>query len=68
MRFGEDYEELFFSSGRGILANCGIVGLGPDGRLYGGYDNPLSNNLTNVERTELADYMIARWTKFKEMK
>lgn len=73
----EPEDEFEFSTGRRIYANNCIIGLSPSGEVSGGYDNPLweahltepwredQTLLTNVERIELADYMIALWQKYR---
>ena len=49
-----------------IFANCGIIGISADGRLYGGYDQSLyDEDLTDKQKIELAEYVIARWEKYK---
>lgn len=54
-------------SGRRAEANRGLVSVDAAGRLYDGYDSSFvdEEKLTPQERTELADFMIARWTAFK---
>lgn len=65
------------SSGRRFYANCGYIGLGPDGAgdsLPEGHDgaielrrdwDPEFEPWTAAERAELADAMIERWQAFK---
>lgn len=72
---------LLFSSGKVVYANNGIVGLGSGagyyyGKVFEGYDgairesqaaeDPDGDGLTNAECRELADYMIAEWSRYKE--
>lgn len=62
-------EDFYFSTGRVICANKGIIGLNPNLETYEGYDAPLflyGIQLDQQERIELADYMISLWTKYKE--
>lgn len=58
------------STGKRISANCGILGLGfdYDGELtmFQGYDGGIGESLTAGERVEVADYMIALWSRFKD--
>lgn len=69
--------KVVFSSGRERHCNCGIIGLGPDGSVSEGYDGSLWSSafpdseihdapLTDDDLIELADFMIARWTEFRE--
>lgn len=65
---GETEEDFKFEcSGRVVTANCGIIGIGPMGSVYDGYDGGMgdSDAFTTPERVELADYMIERWTRYK---
>jgi hypothetical protein len=52
-------------------ANCGIVGLSPEGEVSEGYDGGFwyndSDSLTPTERIELGEYMISRWREFVEV-
>jgi len=71
MRVDGDY--CVFSDGAKVYINGGIVGLGPDLETYGGYDGDLGIwvgdydkfGLTDNQRQELANYMIAKWTEYK---
>ena len=60
---------LFESTGKTCYINHGLIGIAPSG-VYScsGYDDDFYNaeDLTEQERTELADYMIKRWQAFKE--
>lgn len=58
-----------FSTGREVRAHRGIIGLSPQLDVYGGYDGTIAHygqELTPVERRELADYMRALWQSFAE--
>ena len=73
-------EVYVLSGGRKIDANKGLISISEEGWLYEGYDStlaeaispeeheyePLALHWTPEERAEVADHMIARWTKFKE--
>jgi hypothetical protein len=70
-----DGDDLIFSNGRRVYANFGSIGIGDDLRVcYGGDggiaawpgDDMPEYVLTEAERLELADYMIALWTKFRD--
>lgn len=74
-----DGDTITFSSGRTTYANYGIIGISPDLSLFGGYDGSIDwpvpdwwqpeakvGKLTSDDMRELADHMIATWTKFKE--
>jgi len=62
--------KLFFSSGRVANAYAGVVGLSANcDDVFGGYDDEINDELgelTQDEKTELADYMIGQWQKFKD--
>lgn len=63
----------FACSERVAYANLGVIGIDPDGNLFGGYDDNFEANqgdddaraLTPDERHELAEHMIERWQKFQ---
>lgn len=59
---------IFECSGRDVYANRGIIGINPDLETSEGYDGglPWDEPLTKAERIELADYMIALWTRYRE--
>lgn len=70
---------IMLSTGKGIYANCGYMGInelgelseGYDGHICGGdfeagYDSHDHYELTTAERIELADYVISLWLKYKE--
>ena len=68
-------DDVIFSTGLIVYANCGIIGLVDNkGELEvsDGYDGCFSSsnrggkNMTAAEKVELADYMIALWTRYKE--
>jgi hypothetical protein len=73
-----DGDTVKFRSGREEYANCGIIGISPDGNVSGGYDDGFGDFeghedmpvLSRKERVELAEYMIIQWEKFamKEIK
>ena len=68
----------FACSGRTVSAYAGVLGLGPDGFIGGGFDSTLfephadedtltrEENLTAAEREELAEFMIAAWSEVWE--
>ncbi len=64
-------DDLVFSTGKRVYANNGIIGLGPDLDISGGYDQgiyyPDANceDLSKQELIELADHMITKWQEFK---
>ena len=67
-------DRVIFSTGKILYANCGVIGLGPkadyategwDGSFEGQDEEEEENYLTQPERVELADYMIALWGKYK---
>ena len=65
IRKGDDF--TFVTTGRKIDANRGIIGLAPDGSVFGGYDDIVfyyDDPITPEERRELAEYMIAQWAAF----
>jgi len=53
--------------GKLYYANNGIIGIGPDGATFGGYDDSFGwSGLTKDEKIELAELMIERWTNYKK--
>ena len=59
----------FESTDKTFYANDLIVGISDELRISEGYDGCIDGDeypLTKEERIELADYMIARWTKYKK--
>jgi len=68
-------DTVTFSTGKERYANCGIIGLAPDGEVTQGSDGGFwareeaeyrDDPLTPAERLELADYMIERWKMFRD--
>jgi len=73
-------DQFVMDDGTMILANCGIIGLGPELTVHEGYDGDihevdLHENLEGLDwideatpetKKELADFMISRWTQYKE--
>jgi hypothetical protein len=67
-------DDLVMSSGRRFYANCGIIGLSDRLTVTEGYDGAVpawedgwgGAVMTTEERREMADYMIALWTKFRD--
>lgn len=62
------------TTGRRVYANRGILGIDEQGSVSEGYDGGVElerdwddtfQSWTPEERTELADEMIRRWTRFK---
>jgi hypothetical protein len=65
MKFDDD--QVVFSSGKSEYAFSGIIGINSALELSYGYDGSLADERwTKEEAIELADYMIALWTKYKE--
>jgi len=64
MKIEGDY--VIFNTGSKHYANNGIIGIDQDFNLFGGYDGCFENDsdLTNVEKHELANYMIKQWSEF----
>lgn len=65
----QDEDFITLPSGREIGANRRIIGIDDRGAVFEGYDggvdSPEGRGLTDAQRIELADIMIARWTEFK---
>jgi hypothetical protein len=68
-------DTITLSTGREVYANRGIIGLSDDLRPSYGYDGGIEAwgrtymdepPWSKAERQELADYMIALWTQFRE--
>lgn len=58
---------LVASTGTVIEANASIVGIAPNLEVFGGYDDArVDLDLTQAERIELADYMIAKWLEYRK--
>lgn len=63
-----DPDYVTLGSGRKFYANNGIIGLDPDGGIYGGYDGGFGDgNFTADEKRELAEMMIMRWRRWGEL-
>jgi len=63
------YTLKFESTSREFYANNLIVGISDDLKISEGYDGCIESDeypLIKEERIELADYMIERWTKYKQ--
>lgn len=58
-----DADTIILSDGTRIPAHGHVIGLGPDGVLYEGYDGLLPLGLTPAQKVEIAATMIDRWTK-----
>lgn len=59
-------DTIILSSGKILMANCGVIGLDAYGQVFSGYDDNIdTEDLTPQERIELADYMISEWEAFK---
>lgn len=68
--------EVLFSTGKEMYANAGVIGIGPDLDVSGGWDQGFCSqdgyceeydeSLTRKERIELAEYMIGLWIEFKK--
>ena len=64
MEYGFKDEDVYqLSTGTIIYANRGIIGLAPDGSIYGGYDEGVHTrgDLTDDEVRDVAAYMIEKW-------
>ncbi len=58
-------DELVFSTGKRVSANCGIIGIDAEGEVFGGFDDGIdTEELTLQEKHELCDYVIAQWQKW----
>lgn len=65
---------VVLASGRRLRATGGVLGLGFNGGLTGGYDEYIAledddgddSPLTNAERAEIAYAMVARWKAWGE--
>ncbi len=71
MTIDMDKDQLVFTSGKTVYACLGAVGIREysNGTLdvVEGFDGGINTEeLSQGERMELADYMIALWQKFKE--
>jgi hypothetical protein len=55
-------------NGKKFSAHCGIIGIGPDGYLYEGYDGGFGEGVevTQEDRIALAKLMIERWQQVLE--
>lgn len=59
---------LLESTGRELYVCCRTIGLDGDGVIYNGHDGYLGETeggLTDEEKAEVADHMIAEWTKLR---
>lgn len=77
----DDHGNFTLSTGRTFCANRGLISVGEGDfkpwELYAGYDNSLGTgewddvrdepaDFTDDEKREIADFMIERWTRFRE--
>lgn len=75
----EDGDSICLSSGRVVQANHGIIGISGDLQVYEGYDGFVDvagdylddvsvdgADLTDADRVELADLMVARWMRYRQ--
>jgi len=69
----EEFDRIKFENGTEVPAYRGIIGLGTDGNVYGGYDSRIWRdsldpddpaNITPGNRIELAHFMIKAWRQF----
>lgn len=69
-------DDVIFSTGKRMSANCGVIGISPKGGVTEGWDGGFFDpeaaakwdedpELTPSECVELADYMIERWQEFR---
>lgn len=64
---------LFASTGRQLFPKDNVIGITPEGDVFGGFLHFLDDvvhprddgHLTKAEKVELADYMIKLWTDYK---
>jgi hypothetical protein len=57
---------IIFLTGKRIYSNNGIIGLSPKLEVTEGYDGDIEiEDLTKEERLELAEYMLKKWTEFR---
>jgi hypothetical protein len=64
-----DKNEITLSSGKSVYACRGIVGIGPDGATYTGFDGYLGEHcgsLTMAETVEICKMMEKRWKDLRE--
>ena len=72
-----DCDTYLLDSGRRFSANCHIIGIDEEGKIFGGYDQRIelvdwdvednvgpNSGFTDEERRELAEHMVARWKKW----
>lgn len=65
MRINNEIAE--FSSGITKAIECGIIGINNEFELSEGYDAKIrSNELSDCDKIELADYMINLWSTFRD--
>jgi len=67
--------EYTLSTGRTFYANCGIIGLSPEGDITEGYDGFVDRHpqafpaadpaFTPEEKAEIADFMIQQWEAYR---
>jgi hypothetical protein len=77
MNYDENEDEYTLSTGTRFSANQGIIGINPQIYISEGYDGGINigfdenedwrlKEFTTEERKEIAEFMIALWTKFAE--
>ena len=60
------YPAYELSTGKKVLTDSAIIGLSEGGVLTSGYERIIYGEFSPEEKREIADYMISKWTRFKE--
>ena len=64
----DENDTLIFDSGLTVEAKYGAVGISSSLCVFdGAADDIFDYGFTKAEKIELADFMIERWTKYKDM-
>ena len=65
MRYNKD--KYVLSTGKTFYSNNGIIGIDNHLDVHEGYDGGIdTDEFTQEEKNEIADYMIDLWNKFRE--
>lgn len=59
-------DDVIMDDGRRYYANRGIIGLNQSLTIFEGYDGGFDYDMPEKHRREIAEYMIALWTRVRD--